>query len=598
MNSTRTWLPWGALAFLVAAILIVIGFAIARPSWFDGDAAPGEREYAKSLLDVGEEDGVRLSDDNTTSRSFSLPVPVDSRIENPVLRLRGQTQVAESSTVFLRVLVDGQALYVDELRRGDHKLSADIDLPDSAVEKGVVNVQVKTDGSLDQRRCNITEDLGALVFLDPERTQVRAGLDERVHTVRDVVAGLDHEVRLVLSDSAEGEEWFATAAELAAFLTQQGHDVTYSSEPGDGDSQILVGTADGLDGVDWESDDEGSVRVARRDGQPVLAVVEPAADVVPTFVTTSPVTTADSESSTPEREEVEQASGTSINLERLGADTSVQQISDRRTWQIDYALPDLPGGTVPTALRLQMMIPATTVDARWIVEVRLNDDLVATQRLGGIGRQNVAVPLPAGRELVRNDLAVTLIRDRDLGGCNVRRTSYDVQLLPGSTLTVGGDGAGFTAVPADFSGGFDVVLDSSRLDDPTRTLAALVPTLAEFSRWREAARFAWDGAPAQRPFLLLGEPERALAPVVTVADGRIEAAGLDLSAFKDGYVVQPVTSGATPGLALTPVGEPDDQVPPYGRERARVVATGGGGFVVTPQGRVETVPAARVGIED
>ena len=128
-------------------------------------------------------------------------------------------------------------------------------------------------------------------------------------------------------------------------------------------------------------------------------------------------------------------------------DTSVQQITDRRSWRVPYSLGDLPGGGVPDSLRLGMLVPPTTDDARWLVEVRLNDELVDSLLLPGTGAQTVVAAIPAGRELVRNELVVTLIRDRDVGGCNVRQTSYDVQLLPGSDLTLGAGGTGFTAVP-------------------------------------------------------------------------------------------------------------------------------------------------------
>jgi hypothetical protein len=327
----------------------------------------------------------------------------------------------------------------------------------------------------------------------------------------------------------------------------------------------------------------------------LLGVVDPATDVVPTFLTTRAVTTSDTSSTDPRSAMPERISSSPVTLEDLGVDTSVQQITDRRSWRVPYSLADLPGGTIPTSFEVKMVVPATTADARWVVEVRLNDELVESTTLpgAGAGTQSVVAELPAGDQLVRNELVVTLIRDRDLGGCNVRQTTYDVQLLKDSALTIDGTGAGFTAVPAQYAGGFDVILPSSRLKNPTVALAGLVPTLAEFSGWRQDATFSWDATPGGRPFLFFGAPPADVTPLVTVADGRISSGGFDLSAFRDGIVLQCVLRGETPGMVLTSIGDPDALVPDYGREGARLVTVGGGGFVVSKSGRVVSAPQVR-----
>jgi hypothetical protein len=589
---------------LGVAVLVVVGFAVANPTWFGlgGDGRPSDRSFDETLLDLGATGGLRLGDDGTTTQSFSVPVPRDSRLQDPVLTLSGSTQVAESSTIFLRVLADGEAVYVRELPQGDHSLDVDIELPGSALDDGVVKVVVRTTGSLDQRRCNLTTELGALVVLDADHTRIHGTLDERIHTVRDVVAGLDHRVTVVLPSAADGRDWFETAARLSVFLTQQGHEVSFSDElpdEDDGGTPVLVGPLAALEDLGWDArGKDGSVRVGERGHQSLLAVVDAGAEVVPTFLTTDAVTTADTRSTAPWREELERATGDQVSLETLGADTSVQQITDRRSWRVPYSLADLPGGGVPSSLRLQMLVPPTTDDARWLMQVRLNDELVDSLLLTEAGRQSVVAEVPAGRERVRNELVVTLVRDRDVGGCNVRQTTYDVQLLPESVVVLGGDGAGFTAVPAEFSTGYDVVLPSAAADRPVTALAGLVPTLAEFDGWRQQMAFRWDGTPGDRPFLLLGDPPRGVDARVTVRDGRVVAERLDLSAFAVGLVVQRVTSGRTPGLAVTPVGRPGDEVPAYAREDTRLVTAGGGGFVVSGTGRVVSVPAVRAEDEE
>lgn len=607
-DSTRgrwgRWVPWAAVAFLVAVLAAVVMVALVRPTWFD---TPVEEDfdypYEKDLAAIGRVDGLYLSDDNSTSQTVTLPVPRDSEVELAILDLKGSTEVGASSTVYLRVLADGISVLVEELPVGRHDLEEKIVLPPSVTDDGSVRVQVRTSGNVDQRRCNLSENLGAWVHLDPDGTRIRAGLDEPVHTVRDAVTELDQDVTLVLATPESDREWYATALRVATALTQAGHSVDYvvaDDELPDVDgSPVLVGPSGALDGLGWEAlgDDDASapagLAVGSLDGGSVLAVVAPEADVIGTFLTTSAVTTADGETSAPLTETPARLEGDSVTLAALGADTSVQQISDRRSWRASYSLADLPGGSVPVAIELELEIPVTTDDARWLVQVRLGDQLVDSLRLPGAGAQSARVELPPDLEMLRDQITVTLIRDRDIGGCHVRQTSYDVQLLPTSRLLLGGTGAGFTAVPASFSGGYDLLLPTDVLVDPAASLAAVVPTVAEFSGWQQQPRLVFDGAPGGRPFLLVGDPPPALEAPVDLADDRLSAAGFDLESFTDGLVLQTVVVDGDTNLVLTPVGTPDDVVPDYGRESARVVATAGGGFVVDGSGQVVSDPPVR-----
>jgi cellulose synthase operon protein B len=609
----RGWLPLGALVFLGFAVALVLTFVLVRPDWFsffgddDGSAAvPPGLAFHKSLTDIGTVDGLRLSDDNTTSQTFTVPVPVDSRLGDAELTLRGHSQAAESSTVFLRVLADGVSVYVHELPSGDHDLSADIALPASATEDGSVTVQTRLTGGLDQQRCNLDEDVGALVVLDAGGTGIRGRLGTRLHTVRDVMAGLDHEVTLDLALPEGSKPWFETATRLGVALTQAGHDVSYADVTGglsdNEGSHVLVGPPGALANLGWSAaNDSGSsggapasLRVGDVGDGAHLGVVDPTTDVDAAFLTTSAVSTADAAGSAPRSLVPERRSGATVAMGPLGLDSAVQQVTNTRGWRATYSLADLPGGTPPTAVRLMLQVPVTSDDSRWLVQVEVNGQLAGSERLrGSDAAQEVRVAIPAGTELLRNDLTITLTRDRDLGGCNVRQTEYDVQILPSSRLVLGGTGAGFTRVPSTFADGFVVDLASSATERPAGTLTGLVPTLAEFSGWQQQPRFAWDAAPSQRPFLYVGEPPAEVDVPVRVSDDRLVAAGLDLQSFQNGLVVQCASVGSTRGLVLTPVGDPDAVIPAYGRQTARIVTTGGGGAVVTTTGRVVTDPPVR-----
>lgn len=600
---TSRWVPRGALVLLGVAILLVVFFLLVLPALLGDDDSSDTSDGAtfhQTLADIGLTDGVRLSDDNSTSQAFTISTPVDSTLAAAVLTLVGRTQVAESSTVFLRVLADGASVYVHELPEGDHDLDAEIDLPASATEDGAVRVQVRLTGGLDQQECNLTEDVGALVVLDGEGTGIDGSLDEPLHTVRDVAAGWDHEVTLELVVPEGSKPWFETAAQLGVALTQAGYDVSFADADGDlsdhSGSHVLVGPADALADLGWEPTDQatGSVRVGEVGDRVHLGIVEPG-DVVPTLLTTSALSTADGAGNTPRSLSPERLPNGDVALESLGLDTAVQQVTSTRAWRASYSLADLPGGRVPTAVELVVQVPVTSDDARWLVQTQLNGQLVASRRLQGAdGAQRVRAAIPAGVEKLHNQLVVRLTRDRDLGGCNVRQTAYDVQVLPQSGLVLGGQGAGFTQVPAAFANGFTVDLASSATEQPATTLAGLVPTLAEFTAWEQQPTFAWDAAPAARPFLHLGDPPAGVQVPIQVSDGRLTTDQMDLQAFSDGLVVQCATAGSVRGLVVTPLGEPGTLVPPYGRETARLVTDDGGGAVVTGAGRVVSEPPVRV----
>ncbi len=603
----RHWFPRGVVIFFGLVIALVVVLALIRPSWLgrdDDETSTTGTSFVQDLAGLGKPAGISLSDDNATSASFTVAVPRDSTIQTAELTLVGHTQASSAGTVFLRVLVDGYSQYVGELDPGEHDLDVDVPVPDDALADGSVRVQVKLTGGLDQQQCNLDETLGALVVLDATKTRLHGPLDDPLHTVRDLVAGLEHDVTLDLAlptTGADAQPWLETAAQLGVALTQEGHavsfaDVTDALSGGDG-SHILVGPADAVADLGWQpgSGSGGTVAVGTVEDVAHLAVIATSSDVVPTFLATDPVTTADAPATSPESLQIERPAGDEVSLESIGASTDVQQLIDSSSWRVPFSLSDLPGGSVPTAVRLAFQVPTVTDDARWLVQVELNGRQIGSPVLHGSGTQRVTVAIPAGQELVRNQLTVTLIRDRDLGGCNVRTPTYDVQLLPESALVLGGSDAGFTAVPAGFSAGFDLDIPASSTEAPAATLTGLVPTLAEFSGWQQVADFAWDGAPGARPFLAFGPVPAGVTVPVTVADGRLTGSGFDLQSFTDGLVVQLVSPPArTPGLVVTPVGDAADVVlPAFGRESARVIATDGGGFVVDGSGRVVVVPSTR-----
>jgi hypothetical protein len=300
---------WWVAGIALAMVSVLV---FARPSWFsqtpdqDELAVSGDRHFTKSLAALGNQDGIWLTSD-VTSTVFTVPLPVDSGHRAPRLRLSGSTQVAQDSTVFLMVYFDGKQVYEEQLARGDNRLDRAIDIPSQAAEDGRVRVQVRTRGALDDQHCTNDPAAGMVVHLEPT-TVVEAALAEPVHTVRDAVAALDRRVTLIVTET--GPEWFATAALLGMSLTQAGHDVVYTDAIPTGDngsgfsSWVAVGPDRSLsDRLGWTAGDDdaldASIRVGRLGDRAALAIVKPEPVAVAHFLTSSALVTGDGPASDP-----------------------------------------------------------------------------------------------------------------------------------------------------------------------------------------------------------------------------------------------------------------------------------------------------------
>ncbi|NED69087.1 hypothetical protein G3I15_50030, partial [Streptomyces sp. SID10244] len=164
------------------------------------------------------------------------------------------------------------------------------------------------------------------------------------------------------------------------------------------------------------------------------------------------------------------------------------------------------------------------------------------------------IPLPPQDALLENTLTLSVERDRDLGGCNVRVTSYPIQLQSTSALSLGNDpGTGFTALPRGLAPGFDVYIPDARGANPVEQLNATIPTLTAFTPAQYDPEFRWNEQPrAGAPFMLVGQSPDVY-PTARIQNGRIVAGPdnkvLDVPSFDNGLLVQSVRSASrAPGL--------------------------------------------------
>lgn len=595
---------WWVLG-LAGALLLV--FAVVRPVWFgsSGDDAdfdvPAERHFTTSLADLGRPDGSWLTSD-APSTSFLVTLPVDSTPRQTRFRLSGTTQVAEDSTVFLIVSFDGQQVYQRELPRGENALDDLVDIPDQAAADGQVRVQVRTRGNLHHETCTSDRAAGMVIHLDPG-TVVEAALDEPVHTVRDIVATWGRRLTLVPIDLSY--QWRTMAADLGLALSRAGYEITYRDEVPDSDTHnaILIGPAQRLaDTTDWVAAEsmgtDDGVAVGTVGKSPVLAVVEADPTVISQFLTTPAVVTADRGAADPRAVATTTLTGDAVGLDALGTDLSEAQITESHRWRVRYALADLPGGRLPRAMRVAFQLPASPPDLTWLLNVELNGRLLDSRPLAHT-TEPVSIPLPPDAQLLDNNLTLSVQRDRDLGGCDVRVSSYPIQLLTSSALELGDDpAAGFTAVPRDLAPGYVIYLPAADSKDTTDMLNAVVPVLAHFLPAPHHPQWRWNTEPQpSAPFVLVGESP-AVNTLVRLQDGRLmagaSAAVLDVSAFDTGLVVQCADVAGAKGLAISYSGDTDDvALPTFGRECVQVITPGGnvtldGGGALAPPGAAGT----------
>ncbi|NLU65430.1 hypothetical protein HCA61_24695 [Rhodococcus sp. HNM0563] len=596
--------PKSAWVVLAVALVALLAFFLLRPTWFTRDAddhslhVPADRHFIKTLAGSGHADGVWLTDDSP-STSYLVTLPADSERSQTRLHLAGTSQIPDNSTVFLSVSMDGQQVFNNKLATGENEVDAYIDVPDQIAADGQVRVQVRAVGTRHDETCTPDHSSGLLVHLGPD-SMVEAALTEPVHTVRDAVVSWDRDMTIVLAD--DGTEWRTAAAQMGIALTRAGHEVTFASdvpEP-DGRSTILVGPDDALREEGWAGPDDAAegIVVGRLSDSPVLAVTTSDGGQISRYLTSPTVTTADGADADPRAISTPPLGGDRVPLEALGADTSVGQITETRRWQIGYSLSDLPEGRLPQSVSANFQLPASPPDLTWILNVELNGALVASHRLNDTAGR-VTIPLPPGRELLENAMTLSVERDRDLGGCDVRVTSYPIQLQADSTLDLGADpGAGFTTVPWTLAPGFAVYVPEDAGDRVVEQLNAIIPTITKFTPANENPDFLWNEHPATgRPFIVIGSTPDVTSPA-NLSDGRIVAgpdhAALDIPTFDNGLLVETATSTSGAGgvmiQALGSIGH--TQLPTFGHEVAQVI-TQQGSFTIDGDGTVATDPPPR-----
>jgi hypothetical protein len=491
--------------------------------------------------------------------SVTLPLVRDQAPRAVRLVLTGEQDVGPDTVTALQVTVNGKRVMERRLTPGRRSFNWVFDLTSDLVGASDARVAFQLSGDLPEDICHNERSMGAMVAFSAG-SGIEVDLDGPLTSVRDVMALTPRRVTVAME---EGDAWFELAVRLGARLARNGYqidmiDLSAAAAMVQPDTRglILAASPEALRRAGFTPVRERAPAGAglyRRAGATLVAVLDSGRFETVNFLTSEMASIARSDVIDAVLFEDLSADASMTPLSAFGADNSVQNIANSRTWRMEYALSDLPGGRLPEAVALDLRLPEGPDGFTNLVHTILNGEMIDSRRLAPGTDNRFAVGLPPHLHAMTNQLAVTLQRHRDTGGCEISQQRFPVQLSSESGLMLarGAGAAGFTALPPMFSDGV-LVRFPSGMDGPERLVIARVAAeaIARFAPRRAALSFEYaevdNGASGRvdRPFLAINNmPSNAEAPLRVYADrlvmdSRAYAADADVRALSDLALLQ------------------------------------------------------------
>ncbi len=502
-------------AILLAVLLSLFGDRLK----LRGPLADPALSYQRTLEQLHMPNGQWLSGFPSYA-SFSIPLPRDVDVERAEVRLRLSTDLSEKAVAILKISVNGQRAHEMVLQAGQTDYLFHFPVTANLQRQRYIRVGLALDGEVGDIVCKDDEIEGAVVFVRPD-SAIDVTLKQPVYSVRDAMVLLPRDVVIALPEVTDTAGWLNTATALGVQLSHMGHDVTFGQlahvrkllQQHDQQGLIMLGDQPTLGRSGLAFSPEGlALSVAEQDstaastpaaeyrpdvfaqgfdGRMVLAVTAQQPHLVREIFSNPLRSLATLSAVQPNRMQgVRSTLGRDhIPLESLGVDTSVQQVSTRRKWSVDYAVADMPGSRIPAQLRFGMRLPVSHEDVVNIVSVVLNDHLIASRTIEDGDEHIMDFDLPRAHQKLRNRLEISLYRHRDEGGCDHDKARLPVQISSRSALILGSAEpdtvASFMDMPREFSAGPEVLVPQSYAQtDGADVLNTLLPVLAEFLPFR------------------------------------------------------------------------------------------------------------------
>jgi len=419
-----------------------------------------------TLADVGADEGLLLAG-YPSYAAIRLPRIRDANVEDIQVRIVGKQEVSARTVASIRIMANGRRVSERVLSAGVRDFEWILRLPTSAWNGEDINLSFQLLGDLPDDLCHDERSVGAVVHVDAV-SAIEFSIEDEISSVRDVVALLPNDIAISIPDADAGERFAELGVRLGERLTRLGYRVSFDSahtaRTGGvrGRGLIMLDVPEALRSAGFETPNAGDDSLVwRRNGLAFLGLTAPEDMSAVGFLTGEVLSVARS-SAVGSTEYVDQISRQNrVTFDTLGIDTSVQQVTQTRSWTVDYEAAQYPSGYAPSRVQLDIRLPEGPGDFTNLVHTMLNDQIIGSQHLETGRLNSVAVDLPANMQSLNNTLKITIQRHRELGGCAVTAQRYPVQLVETSHLSYEAGRPvlpGLAGLPAAFAQGVELRL--------------------------------------------------------------------------------------------------------------------------------------------
>ncbi|MDW8313929.1 MAG: cellulose biosynthesis cyclic di-GMP-binding regulatory protein BcsB [Rhodovarius sp.] len=404
------------------------------------------------LPDLGFQDGLVL-EGLGTSRDVFFPVPRDLPVLEARLVLRAETTSLFTGRRGLSVLVNGRPVLTRPLRDGGERIEVSIPLDEADLARGngFLRVTLRSSGALTDNRCLDLRLAGEqIAILEGTHLELRLPADAQP-SAASLLQIMPREV-VVLTRPGPLQPVEAAAALAAGHaLAAAGRRVSFSTLAAAGGAEqrdwergfVLVSQRD--DGALGEA---GRLQVVRFAGVPALALDAGRPDLAARLLAEPwrPVAAQPAQTVNEARPRMPGETPRGIALASLRGDLAAQDAAERASWTIEFSARDLPPGTRPASLALDIAAAPDTAGERAVAAVFFNEVLIGSQQLGLQVPHRMVVPIPEGLAGLDNRVRLVVTRRARGGDCETQPAALPAQLLPSSMLRL----ASASGTPSDF----------------------------------------------------------------------------------------------------------------------------------------------------
>ncbi|MBX7480939.1 cellulose biosynthesis cyclic di-GMP-binding regulatory protein BcsB [Qipengyuania qiaonensis] len=515
----------------------------ATPAPLGGGAAPVARFIA--LDELGFENGFEMAG-LSGARDLYFPLPATVGVEGLRLVLPYRADSSFSSRRAVSIVIGGRTQYTTALPEGFSEGVIDIPIDPALIDQGYLTARIVYSGAITEDRC-IDQRLSGAYLAFGSGGGLEAQFDGgSLASISAVSAAMPRAMDIALPEGA-------STAQAAAALTLMlgGADSRLNGAPGQSPGP---GQGWRISRIGFAPAAAPALGVRVSDGVPAIQIggKDPVASARllksrwKAIAASPSMTTAGRGTS---------GAVESLTLADLGADTSVQSISDRGQWNVAIPAPAIPAGQRMTGMIVDVAVAEDSGASRPVIAVLLNGFLLASAEAEEDGRTQIDVDLPEGLTTSRNNLEVSVVRQTASGDCKYAPQGYPAQLLPSSRIKLGPADAldDFSDLPTALNSGFTLVVPNAA------SLAPAAAFLGPLASGEGPVSVSYGRIPAEGAVVYVGrDAPPGSEPTVRFDQGKVEIAGengetiIDRNAIETLTTIQILEQGGRPLLWIRP----------------------------------------------